>query len=211
MRCREASAKPTAAGIHLGQNARSRAMQSESALCITHGTSICSLRAAIMCCKSFRRNKHWRKSMWVTAHSGREMLRALRSQPIDCLLVECRIEVFLQRREECFIVIRDAHEERHGRMEFQTIRMAENILDRSPLGFGHEPRTFAQSRPKHRVTQICLRLAERRDGVLARRSALPETVDLRKDVPHPVAVLAARAELRNRLRVNAALRVHEAP
>jgi hypothetical protein len=42
--------------------------------------------------------------MWVAAHSGRRMLHALRSQPIDRGSVEPGVEIFPQWHDECFIV-----------------------------------------------------------------------------------------------------------
>src|SRR5271165_1848668 len=58
--------------------------------------------------------------------------------------------------------------------------------------------------------EVGLRLVQRGEGVKDRRQAHAEALDLRKDEPHPVALLAARAKLGADLAVDRLLRVDEA-
>src|ERR1700683_1640038 len=95
-------------------------------------------------------------------------------------------------------------------MEFQTVRKAEDVLDRGALRRDGGPAAVPKPGSEQRVTLIGLRLVDRGYGVPLRHGALPETLDLRKDVPHPVAFLAAGPKLRLRPLVHALLGVSEA-
>ena len=66
---------------------------------------------------------------------------------------------------------------------------------------GHNLGAFDQSRPEHRMGQIGPRFGEVRDRVRLGYGAAPEPGDLGEDEPHPVAGLAALAQLADGLTI----------
>src|SRR5229473_3581788 len=94
-------------------------------------------------------------------------------------------------------------------MEFQMIRIAEDVLDGSAVDHGDEPGAFSEPFSELGVIQVFRRFRHRRYGVLLRHCTVAEAFDLRKDVPHPVALLAAGAKFRLYLGVDGALSVDE--
>src|SRR5205823_11811791 len=86
-------------------------------------------------------------------------------------------------------------EERHARAEFEVVGVAEDLLDRTALGAVHQPRAFAQARPQDRVREVGTRLLDGGKRIAPCRSARAQTLQLRKDEPHPVALLAAVRKL----------------
>src|SRR2546429_8736159 len=88
-----------------------------------------------------------------------------------------------------------ALEERHARAEFQVIGVAEDLLDRTTLDAVHQPRALAQARPQDRVREIGARLLDGGKRVAPCRGARAETLQLWKDEPHPVAILAPGRKL----------------
>src|SRR6266851_2851547 len=94
-------------------------------------------------------------------------------------------------------------------MEFQMIRIAEDVLDGSAVDHGDEPGAFSEPFSELGVIQVFRRFRHRRYGVLLRHCTVAEAFDLRKDVPHPVALLAAGAKFCLYLGVDGALSIDE--
>lgn len=69
---------------------------------------------------------------------------------------------------------------------------------------------FAQPRSEDQVIEIGLRFVERRDAEQLRGGTASEAGELRKDEPHPVALLGAGAELGKDGFIDAVLGVDEA-
>src|SRR3712207_3965766 len=80
-------------------------------------------------------------------------------------------------------------------MEFEVVRAAEDLVDRTALGPVDQPGALDQPWPEHRVRQVGLSLVERADSVALRRGAAPQGPQLREHEPHPVAALAALPQL----------------
>src|ERR1022692_20583 len=95
-------------------------------------------------------------------------------------------------------------------MEFEVVRIAEDILYRPAIDRRDEARAFTQSRAEQRMVQVSLCFVARCDRILLRHSAASESFDLWKNEPHPMALLAARTQFARGLIVDAALGVDEA-
>jgi hypothetical protein len=87
--------------------------------------------------------------------------------------------------------------------------MPEDFLDRPPFLGDHEPGAFVQSRSENGMLQIRSGFLDRRDGISPCHVAVPKSLDLRKDEPHPMRLFAPLAELTHDLRIDAALRIHK--
>jgi hypothetical protein len=91
-----------------------------------------------------------------------------------------------------------------------------NFVDRTEdfarrLAFNVERKLRALSNPRaeDRVGEIGFRLVQRSDRETDRHGALPETSDLGKDEPHPMALLPPNRQLPTNLLIDRRLRVHE--
>ncbi len=71
-------------------------------------------------------------------------------------------------------------------------------------------RAFDEARPEHGVREIGARLGEPGDAVTPRGAAAAEAAELRKDEPHPVALLAPRREFAAHVAHHRGLRGDEA-
>src|SRR5260370_8769936 len=94
-------------------------------------------------------------------------------------------------------------------MELEIVGIPQNVFDRLAPGGRHELSTFAQPVAQYRVTPKRPRLIETQDGIPLRHGAAPQPLDLRKDVPHPVALLAALPQLAQDLAKYLPLRIDE--
>jgi hypothetical protein len=95
-------------------------------------------------------------------------------------------------------------------VELDRVHGAENGFRGPVAPVEHGRRALAQPRPEHRFGEIGARFRQRSDGVAPRHVAPPESGDLRKDEPHPVALLAAPPQLGERLLIDGCLGRHEA-
>ena len=68
---------------------------------------------------------------------------------------------------------------------------------------------MAQAVTKNRISQITPSLIYIPDGVPLSHGAMPQTGQLRKDEPHPVAPLASVGQLLNDLAIDWGLGIHE--
>src|SRR5258708_23478404 len=94
-------------------------------------------------------------------------------------------------------------------MELEIVGMPQDVLDRVAAGGRHELSTCAQPVSQFRVSPKRPRLIETQDGIPLRHGAAPQPLDLRKDVPHPVALLAALPQLAQDLAKYLPLRIDE--
>jgi hypothetical protein len=92
-------------------------------------------------------------------------------------------------------------------MELEIVGISKNIFDRSSTRCGHEPSAFEQPVSQDRVSEIRFRLIETREGVALCHRTAPQPFDLRKNEPHPVALLAAEPQLGQDLVKNLTLRI----
>jgi hypothetical protein len=83
-------------------------------------------------------------------------------------------------------------------------------VERWRLDFEYRPGAQIEAWPQERVSQIGARLGKRADAVIFGDRGTAETAQLRKDEPHPVAPLPARAQLAERAIENRHVRRHEA-
>src|SRR5262249_36174473 len=118
-------------------------------------------------------------------------------------------EVFAQGIEEDLIVRRGVRKERHGRPEFEVIRVTEDLLDVAARDLIHQPRALAQPRTQNGMLQVGFSLGVRGDGEVSSRGAVAQSLDLRKHEPHPVGGLASGTKLREDLPDDGLLRVDE--
>ena len=61
----------------------------------------------------------------------------------QCLRIECPGEIFLQRVEENLVIFRCSGEQRHGRMKFQVVWIAKDLLDRFVVDLQNKPGAFS--------------------------------------------------------------------
>src|SRR5579883_850724 len=118
------------------------------------------------------------------------------SEPLEGQRVLLTPEVLLESIEEDLVVRADVREERHGRAEFEMVRIAEYLLDAASLDGVHQACALAKPRPQNRVAHVGFGFAARSYGEVLGRRALARPPDLRKYEPHPMTRLAARAQLR---------------
>src|SRR5579863_2432207 len=74
----------------------------------------------------------------------------------------------------------------------------------------NQPGGFDQARAENRVIAIGAGLGARSNGEMLRGRAVTQALDLRKYEPHPMTLLAARAQLRQHMRPDRRLRVDKA-
>src|SRR6266700_2336215 len=76
------------------------------------------------------------------------------SQTLDSPLIECGSIVLSQGVHEDLIVIGSMRKQRHRRLEFQVIRIAEDVLDGSAVDRRDQPGAFSEPRSKLWVIQV---------------------------------------------------------
>ena len=96
-------------------------------------------------------------------------------------------------------------------MEFQIIGRAEQFMRTLAGMFDRGAGAFRQPRPQNRMGQIGRRLGPVANGIENRGLAVSQPLDLRENIPHPVAFLAPVAQLRQGLAVNRFLRRKKPP
>src|SRR5438046_9079519 len=107
-------------------------------------------------------------------------------------------KVLLQARGKDRFPRRRMSKERHRRMEFQVVWMAEDFVDRTSLNAREQRRALAQPLAQHGMRKLGGGFGERRQRERLRGHAVPEPRDLRKDEPHPVTALTASPQLTHR-------------
>src|SRR3954469_4524074 len=101
-------------------------------------------------------------------------------------------------------------EQGHGRAELQVIRRAEDRVERLPLESQHRFGAQDQSWPEQRVSQIGACFIKRAHPVELSHRRVSEAAQLRKDEPHPVALLPASLQFIQGSSEDGRLRGHEA-
>src|SRR5271167_2927903 len=119
-------------------------------------------------------------------------------------------EELLETLREQRLVGRRLREKRHRGPKFHLIDRSEDLAGGLPLDVKRQLRTFSQPRAKDPMRQIGRGLVERGDRESDRRRALPESRNLGKNVPHPMALFSPGAELPANLMIDRRLRLNEA-
>jgi hypothetical protein len=104
--------------------------------------------------------------------------------------------MFLQGSLEDNLVRRRGREQGHGRVELQIVRKAEDFARGASLHGIHKLCALPQPRTENSMRQIRFGFRKPRDCESFRHRAAPQTLNLRKNKPHPVALLAAPSQFR---------------
>src|SRR6185295_16627797 len=107
-------------------------------------------------------------------------------------------------------VCRGPAEERHRRTELQVVGRVEDLEQGAVAEIIHQPRALQQARAERVMLRVRDRLRSRPNRIALRHRAQPEAFELRKDKPHPVALLGAATQLGDDARVDGRLGGHEA-
>src|SRR5580704_14430356 len=154
-------------------------------------------------------------SRWRCAKTGCEVgaMAAPMGRPLEFCKgrpIRGAAEVLVEALPEHGGLASGAGEQGHRGAELQLIDNTKDLPSGSALDLERKPRAFQQPRPEHRMGEIGQGFVQRRDGEPNRRRALPESRDLRKDEPHPVALFPPCPKLLADFGVDGRLRLHEA-
>src|SRR5664280_2537192 len=133
------------------------------------------------------------------------------SESLNRLLVVEAVEVAIQHDPKYRNLRCGEGEQGHGRVELHRIDGAENVHGALVLDVSDQASTLDQARTEDLVIKVGSRLGKPGQRELPGGGALAQAAALRKDEPHPVAALAAAAQLGQGLRVRSGtvLRAHE--
>lgn len=137
-------------------------------------------------------------------------LSDLRCNPFQRERVGLAAEIFFQRSQKKFVVIRRLREESHRGSELEIVWRTEDLVDAAAFSVIDDRGAFAETRSEDRVLHIGFGFAQGADGVALRGRAVAEASDLRKDEPDPVAAFSARTQLAEHLLIDSGLGFEEA-
>jgi hypothetical protein len=118
--------------------------------------------------------------------------------------------IFLYRVQKKLVVGCGVSEQCHRGAELHVIGTAEDLEEGSLRNVDGELGAEFQPGAEDGVVQIGLGFRFRRDRIMLRRRAMAETLDLREDEPHPVALFPPAAQFRADVFEDGALRLDEA-
>lgn len=113
------------------------------------------------------------------------------SPNIHRLRIADAVEEYFQRFAENGIGAVYLAEERHAGTELEIIGTAENITNGFSTVGKNDFGEFDQPGTEYRVMQLGFCFFPAADGIFYRHGTIAQTDHLRKDIPHPVAALAA--------------------
>jgi hypothetical protein len=119
------------------------------------------------------------------------------------------MKVFFERRLKYTVVGRDLGKQSHRGPELHVIGRTKDFQSGPCFHVKNSSRAFFQSRAKNWVQQISLRFFAAGDGKFDRSWASPQTPDLRKNKPHPVAHFRSSSQLGERSWVDPILSQNE--
>jgi hypothetical protein len=152
------------------------------------------------------------KPLWLRRGAGWVRFLHIPARPLQqherCFVREVAKEL-VECQGERATVPSDFCKECQTRSQFQVVRIAE-YLSRIICGQTQKDvNAFAQTRAKNFMGKITLCLFARFDTVIVGGRTSPKSAHLRKDEPHPMCPLPARAQFGERLIVNRMPRFEE--
>jgi len=143
---------------------------------------------------------------------GRTLVAAFRGriQQLECRGVSLATIILLQDMAKHRCSAGDSRKQRHGGTKLYVVREAKDVSGGSSLKGENCGGTFRQASSKQRVVQIRLSLSQALDRKAFGGRAVPQAVQLWKDVPHPMRALLAASQFAEGAVIDTVLCAHEA-